>query len=732
MTTYSELIGTRVESFANDPNTDVTYTVTVASSDGQNRYFINGVQQQQLRLYEGTTYNFDYSAASTHPFRFSTTADGTHGGGSEYTTGVSVANNITTITIASGAPTLYYYCSSHSGMGGRANTPVGGSLQAQMWYNETTQNFKTITNIEGWSTTAPTNTAKQRSGGCGTQTAGLNCGGFDAPPGTAANNGTEEYDGSGWTTAPNLNTARGNTKLVGIQTAAVFFGQGGGGQPQSGVTEEYNGTAWTTVNPMANAINYRSGCGVETALLATGGNVPSTNRTTENEEYNGTSWSPGTALPQKQSSQGQAGTQTAAINSFGYTNNPVPGNSGDGENAISLEFNGTSWTAGPNGNGVVPLTGYAMGSGTQTDAIFAGAPPTNSCKYDGTTFTVGPALNTAQDSASHGSTSASATWIAKGSPVPSVGSTAQEFNRGINVVTGGAFSSGGTIPQIVRGGSSGGTQTAAWITGGLQYPGDTKNKTWTYDGASWSSAEDLPSNLFVGGGVGPATAGLAWDGIGSYGPGTNTYEWDGSNWTSGGPIPAIGPGGSQGDTGAGVGQTAAVAMGGVGDPPPAQSSRMLAYNGSSWTSDESMPTGVSGCAADGPNTAIWIAGGYSSPDSTSTASKEYNGASWTTTGGLVNALPQSVQFMGWGPQTNAIVAGGNPAADTVSQQYNGTSWATAPSMSTGRDNSGYCSKTSGSQTGFIAGGYSGSANTDATEEFNPGTTSINIKTLTQT
>ena len=173
-------------------------------------------------------------------------------------------------------------------------------------------------------------------------------------------------------------------------------------------------------------------------------------------------------------------------------------------------------------------------------------------------------------------------------------------------------------------------------------------------------------------------------------------------------------------------------MGGVGDPPPAQSSRMLAYNGSSWTSDESMPTGVSGCAADGPNTAIWIAGGYSSPDSTSTASKEYNGASWTTTGGLVNALPQSVQFMGWGPQTNAIVAGGNPAADTVSQQYNGTSWATAPSMSTGRDNSGYCSKTSGSQTGFIAGGYSGSANTDATEEFNPGTTSINIKTLTQT
>ena len=162
---------------------------------------------------------------------------------------------------------------------------------------------------------------------------------------------------------------------------------------------------------MANAINYRSGCGIESALLATGGNVPGTNRTDKNEEYDGTNWTTGGVLPQKQSSQGQAGTQTAAINSFGATNNPVPGNSGDGDNAISVEYDGSSWTAGPNGNSVVSLAGYAMGSGTQTDAIFAGnGPPgsvTASCKYDGTTFTVGPSLGIAQDSASHGSTSAS-------------------------------------------------------------------------------------------------------------------------------------------------------------------------------------------------------------------------------------------------------------------------------------------------------------------------------------
>ena len=85
-----------------------------------------------------------------------------------------------------------------------------------------------------------------------------------------------------------------------------------------------------------------------------------------------------------------------------------------------------------------------MGSGTQTDALFAGGPPTNSCKYDGTTFTVGPALAIAQDSA-RGSTSASDTWIAKGSPVPSVGTKTQDFSKSTNTVTAAAWSSGGNL-----------------------------------------------------------------------------------------------------------------------------------------------------------------------------------------------------------------------------------------------------------------------------------------------
>ena len=98
-------------------------SVGVASYGGSNKFNINGVQQQTLELVEGNTYVFNYP--SGHPFKFSTTSDGTHGGGSEYTTGVTHNSSTqVTITVASGAPTLYYYCASHSGMGGTANTPT--------------------------------------------------------------------------------------------------------------------------------------------------------------------------------------------------------------------------------------------------------------------------------------------------------------------------------------------------------------------------------------------------------------------------------------------------------------------------------------------------------------------------------------------------------------------------------------------------------------------------------
>ena len=79
-------------------------------------YVIDGVQNKSLTLNVGTTYTFNHS--STHPLRFSSADDGTHGGGNEYINEVTKSSGVTTIKITADTPTtLYYYCDVHSGMG---------------------------------------------------------------------------------------------------------------------------------------------------------------------------------------------------------------------------------------------------------------------------------------------------------------------------------------------------------------------------------------------------------------------------------------------------------------------------------------------------------------------------------------------------------------------------------------------------------------------------------------
>ena len=94
-----------------------TIEVTVEQIDGQNKYLFDGVQESQLELVAGHKYIFDWSGVSTHPLNFSTTEDGTHGGGAAYEDGVIVDGNTTTIIATENTPLLYYYCENHPNMG---------------------------------------------------------------------------------------------------------------------------------------------------------------------------------------------------------------------------------------------------------------------------------------------------------------------------------------------------------------------------------------------------------------------------------------------------------------------------------------------------------------------------------------------------------------------------------------------------------------------------------------
>ena len=103
-----------------------TIHITVTDSGGY--YYINGVQQDTLNLLEGNTYIFTHPSA--HPFRFSTNANNSPS--APYTTGVTVDSSTqVTFVVPASAPQLYYYCSSHSNMGGTANTtaPAPNTLQ---------------------------------------------------------------------------------------------------------------------------------------------------------------------------------------------------------------------------------------------------------------------------------------------------------------------------------------------------------------------------------------------------------------------------------------------------------------------------------------------------------------------------------------------------------------------------------------------------------------------------
>ena len=130
--------------------------VTVADSGSGNKFYLDGTEQQIARLIPSVTYKFDQSDSSNsgHPLLLSTTADGTHGGGSSYTVGVTAvgtpgtAGAYTEVKLEQDAPdTLYYYCVNHAGMGGEVTVRAGSVTLVDLGVTASAAELNTLTGI---------------------------------------------------------------------------------------------------------------------------------------------------------------------------------------------------------------------------------------------------------------------------------------------------------------------------------------------------------------------------------------------------------------------------------------------------------------------------------------------------------------------------------------------------------------------------------------------------------
>jgi hypothetical protein len=146
---------------ANNAVSSSSTALPVTVSGG--KFNVSGSETPVLTFARGQTYVFDQSDSTnaTHPLRLSTTSNGTHGSGSQYTSGWTISgtpgssNATRTLAVASDAPdTLYYYCQNHSGMGGTINVIANINLVTfgdfTFYANATVSGEHTIaTNFDG-------------------------------------------------------------------------------------------------------------------------------------------------------------------------------------------------------------------------------------------------------------------------------------------------------------------------------------------------------------------------------------------------------------------------------------------------------------------------------------------------------------------------------------------------------------------------------------------------------
>jgi hypothetical protein len=277
-------------------------------------------------------------------------------------------------------------------------------------------------NGTGFSVGGDLNSARRLLSASGTQTAGLVFGGALAPSDSAVSDNTETYDGSSYSEVGDLNTARQGSAGDGTQTASFMAG-GSTAPGHNAASESWDGTSWTNIPSINTSRRFLAGGGTVTASVVCGGETTPTGTPAglrkQTEEYDGSSWSEVNDLNTGMATHGTGGTQTALIAFAGRS----PSTS------VKTElYDGTSWTATTD---MASARSMVSGTGTQTAAITAGG---------------------------------------ETQPGPLTANT-EEFNITAATITGGAWSSGGSLNSGRRDLGGFGTKTAAAAISGDADPG---------------------------------------------------------------------------------------------------------------------------------------------------------------------------------------------------------------------------------------------------------------------
>ena len=246
------------------------------------------------------------------------------------------------------------------------------------------------------------------------------------------------------------------------------------------------------------------------------------------------------------------------------------------------------------------------------------------------------------------------------------------------IVAAGAWATAEDYPANLGYMAAGGSVPAGWGAGGYTQASASVVTCNEYDGTDWTAGGDLNSARATRVNAGTQTAALIATGD-NY-PGTTrkftaSEEYNGSSWAEGNDYPVA----MSGAAGTGT-QTAGLGMGGNSAAPADNTTETYEYDGSSWTDTADLNTGRARFVSAGTQTAGLALGG--DPNPIEDNSESYDGSSWTEVNNLNSGRSH---FGGGGIQTDAICFGSQESPEQkYTETYDGTSWSAAAVMNTSR------------------------------------------------